>query len=329
MLDILLQILSILGILLLVLLGLLMAVVLLALFFPVTYRADGKKSPEELVLRAKANWLFGLLRVRYSYPEPGTVTVKLLWFTLYKFEKGPAKPKTGLVKEDKVTVQETEKEGRQGKSEETSGEDSKETAEKTSGETLGETLGETSKEIAEETLEETAEDTSESKGSLFSRKIAKLKYTISETYDKIKKIWKNISYYAELLREEETRLLFSHAKLRLWKILKSIRPRKLRADILFGTGAPDITGYAFGVYAALSPALGPHVAVTPDFEKTVFQGEFEAAGHIMAAVLLWHALRVILDRRLWRLLDKLKGKDTKSRHSGAHKKRRNGGKNGR
>lgn len=325
MLDILLQILSVLGILLLVLLGLLMAVVLLVLFFPVTYCADGKKSPEELVLRAKANWLFGLLRVRYSYPEPGTVTVKLLWFTLYKFEKGPAKPKTVLVKEDKVTVQETEKEGRQGKSGETSGEDSKETAEKTS--------GETSKEIAEETLKEpsgeTAEDTSESKGSLFSRKIAKLKYTISETYDKIKKIWKNISYYAELLREEETRLLFSHAKLRLWRILKSIRPRKLRADILFGTGAPDITGYAFGVYAALSPALGPHVAVTPDFEKTVFQGEFEAAGHIMAAVLLWHALRVILDRRLWRLLDKLKGKDVKPRHSGARRKRRNGGKNGR
>lgn len=317
MLDILLQILSVLGILLLVVLGFLAAAVLLVLFFPVTYRADGKKSPEELVLRAKADWLFGLLRVRYSYPETGTVTVKLLWITLYKSEKDLAKPKTVLVKEDKVTVQETEKEDQQEKS--------KEISEETSGEASKETAEETSKEITEET----AEDASESKISFISKKIEKIKYTINGTYDKIKKMWKNISYYAELLREEETRLLFSHAKLRLWKILKSIRPRKLRADILFGTGAPDTTGYAFGVYAALSPALGPHVAVTPDFERAVFQGEFEAAGHIMAAVLLWHALRIVLDRRLWRLLDKLKGKDTKSRHSGAQRKRRNGGKNGR
>lgn len=315
MLDILLQILSVLGILLLVLLGLLVAVVLLVLFFPVTYRADGKRGPGELALNARVNWLFGLLRVRYSYPEPGKMTVKLLCFTLYKDtsakdrsvkEKNAGEgSETGLYEPEPHKSEESRKKSEQN-------------AEK-----------EIAEESSENTSKETVEDTSGSKVSLISKKIRKIKYTIGSIYDKIKKIWHNISYYAELLREEETRLLLSHAKLRLWKILKSIRPKKLRADILFGTGAPDTTGYAFGVYAALSPALGPHVAVTPDFERAVFQGEFEAAGHIMSAVLLWHFLRVVLDKRLWRLLDKLKGKDTKSRHSGARRKRRNGGKNGR
>lgn len=310
MLDILLQILSVLGVLLLILLGLLVAAVLLVLFFPVTYRVDSKKKPGELSLNAKANWLFGLLRVRYSYPEPGKLTVKLLWFTLFKTE-------TKQKEQTAASAEESEPH----KSERYS-EDLKQ-------ETKAQTSEEMSEESGKETLEAVSEDASESKISLISKKIEKIKYTICGIYDKIKKIWQNISYYAELLREEETRLLFSHAKLRLWKILKSIRPRKLRTDILFGTGSPDTTGYAFGVYGALSPMLGPHVAVTPDFERAVFQGELEAAGHIMAAVLLWHFLRMVLDKRLWRLLDKLKGKDTKSRNSGARRKRRNGGKNGR
>ena len=322
MLDILLQILSVLGILLLVLLGLLVAAVLLVLFFPVTYRAEGKKSTEELVLRAKANWLFGLIRVRYSYPEPGIVTAKFLWFILYKSEVDPVKPKSDSVKENSVNEALVKEEctGDENSTKKSAGAEAQEAKE---------SLQKTENAAKGKTSEETSEDASEGKDSLFLRKFEKIKYTISNTYDKIKKMWKNISYYAELLKEEETRLLFSHAKLRLWKVLKSIRPRKLRADLLFGTGAPDTTGYVFGVYAALSPTLGPYVVVTPDFERAVFQGEFEAAGHIMAAVLVWHALRIVLDRRLWRLLDKLKGKDTKSRHSGAQRKRRNGGKNGR
>ena len=316
MLDILLQILSVLGIVLLVLLGLLVVAVLLVLFFPVTYRVDGKRSPDELVLNAKANWLCGLLRVRYSYPEPGELTVKLLWFSLFKSEQKQEKPKDTSAKEHTAEEKNTERNSEPDRHEPESHKSDEYRKEHIQG-------------AQKEGAKESSDDTSESKVTLISKKIEKLKYTISGIYDKIKKIWQNISYYAELLKEEETRLLFSHAKLRLWKILKSIRPRKLRADILFGTGSPDTTGYAFGVYAALSPTLGPYVAVTPDFERAVLQGEFEAAGHIMAAVLVWHFLRVILDKRLWRLLDKLKGKDTKSRHSGARRKRRNGGKNGR
>lgn len=319
MIDILLQILSVLGILLLVLLGLLVVAVLLVLFFPVTYRVDGKRSPDQTVLNARANWLFGLLRIRYSYPEPGKLAVKLLWFNLLKAEGKQEKTQTASAEERTVKENNTGKGSEAGQHGPVSYQ---------SDEYRVVPIQDAEEEAANESLKDTPES-KESKVSLISKKFEKIKYTISGTYDKIKKMWKNISYYAELLKEDETRLLLSHAKLRLWKILKSIRPRKLRADILFGTGSPDTTGYAFGVYAALSPGLVPYVAVTPDFERAVLQGEFEAAGHIMAAVLLWHFVRVVLDKRLWRLLDKLKGKDTKPRHSGARRKRRNGGKNGR
>ena len=83
MLTILLKLLSILGILLLILLGVALVIIFLILFFPVTYKAFGKKTSEDMQITAKANWLLGFLRIAYSYPEPGKLLVKCLFFTVY------------------------------------------------------------------------------------------------------------------------------------------------------------------------------------------------------------------------------------------------------
>ncbi len=278
MLDVILQILSVLGILLLVLLGLLLTVLLLVLFFPVTYRAEARRTPEETRASARAKWLFGLLRARYAYPEPGKLTVRLLWFRLYETGADDAETSAGETPPGPPPEQESIRP-----------------------EAQGEDRGREEEPKAQEQKSDAP--------SRKSKKITNIKYTIAGIYDKIKQIWKNISYYAELFREEDTRLLLSHARRRLWKILKSIRPRRLKADILFGTGAPDTTGYLFGAYGAISPVLGPGVMVTPDFERAVLQGELEAAGHVTVAVILWQLLRVALDKRLWQLVDRLKGKD--------------------
>ena len=84
---IILKILSILGIILLVLLGILLVAILLILFFPITYKAYGKKEADNISAWVKANWLFGLVRLRFAYPEPGNVTVKALFFTIYDYQK--------------------------------------------------------------------------------------------------------------------------------------------------------------------------------------------------------------------------------------------------
>ena len=83
MLDMILQILAVLGIILLVLLAVFLTIVLLVLFFPVTYHIYGKKDEEGIQCSAKIKWLFGLLRAKYSYPEWGHLTIKALCFTLY------------------------------------------------------------------------------------------------------------------------------------------------------------------------------------------------------------------------------------------------------
>lgn len=332
MLDMVLRILVVLGIILLFLLGLLLCALLLVLFFPITYRISGEKSATALSVDVRANWLFHLLRVRYAYPEPGALKVKLLWITLFDSGKKIKEQAQADEKDGKtVTVQADEKAEKTvtAKADEKDGEAATsrkdadrqpETAGKSADERRPAEMHERedhdgvveSQDITADRepdpAPESGKTVAEKVKSWIFEKIDKIKYTIRGIYDKILKIWQNISYYAELLWDEETRLLFFHVKSRLWKILKSLRPRKLKAQVLFGTGAPDTTGYAFGIYGMLLPFLGPDVAVVPDFQQAVLEGSFYAAGHTMVAVFVWHALRVLIDRRLWLFWRRLKNK---------------------
>lgn len=291
MLDVVLQILSVLGIILLVLLAIFVVVILIVLFFPITYSVQGRKDPERTELSARVRWLFGLLRVRYDYPEPGILTAKFLWFTIYDEPR---------IKEEQIPSDKRPQSEEQLKQDKQPEQDKQSPSEQFA------------QKQPESEAEQVLNEADEAPKGIFGRileKIKNIKYTILSIYDKIKRIWENISYYLELLREEDTKLLVAHAKLRICKMIKSIRPRKLRADILFGTGAPDTTGYAYGLYGMLMPLLGTAVVVTPDFQRMVLQGSFQASGHITIATLLWNALRVALDRRLWKLLRKLKHRD--------------------
>lgn len=289
MLGIILKILSVLGILLLVLLGIVLLLLLIVLFYPITYRAQGKKDSTSRNLSVRVNWLFGLLRIRYSYPEPGKLTVKLLWHTFFtsgkeKQDKKAEQGKRSLAKEPKVKP-DAATNNPPSESVDSAVPDADEGA-------TAENSAASDNEIPEEDG--------------FGKKNAKIKYTIHHIYDKIKEIWENITYYAELLREEETKQLFSHVCFRIGKIWRHIRPRHINADIMFGTGSPDTTGYLYAVYGMSSPFLGPSVMVTPDFTEKILEGTFSVSGHITVAVLLINALKVLLDRKLMKFIEKMK-----------------------
>lgn len=300
--DIILRILSIIGIVLLILLGMVLLSLLLVLFWPITYRVKGEKTSEKLWVTAKADWLLGFLRVRFAYPEPGNVVIKLLWKTLA----------------DRGTGEEKKKAESTGEADNSAQPESQETEEKTpqaEKDVCSETAGEEKEEAkpapaAELPVSEPVTDAEEQKqNKRFSRvfeKIQKIKYTILKIYDKIKEIWANISYYIALLREEDTSLLWEHVKFRLGKILKNIRPRHIKANVLFGTGAPDTTGYVFGIYGMLLPVLGKSVCVTPDFNRAVLEGNLDVSGHITLWTLAWNALKLLLDRKLKLFIKKMK-----------------------
>ncbi len=305
MLTILLKILSIFGILLLAILAVLLVLILAVLFVPVTYKISASRSAADdgggVLTRAavKIGWFLNILRLRFVYPEPGKVVVKFLFFTIFSSGSDRAQ-------EDGQTSNKT----------------SRKTAPKAAEKTLSAAADKVTGTVDDDTTntvddditgaaddnqtgaatDKTAnQDVPEKKGF-----VKKIQYTFRSTYDKIKNIRENIAYYKEVLSCDDTKELLNYAFARIGKILKSIRPRKLRADIRFGTGSPDTTGYIYGIYGMLCSCLGKNVLLTPDFERAVLEGRFYAAGHITIIKLLWHGLPVVFDSRLKKLIDKLK-----------------------
>lgn len=293
MLTILLKVLSILGILLLIVLGITLILILLVLFLPVTYRFRGCRrplaafseeggTPEKPGMSGwlKINWFFGLLRIRFVYPKPGRLTVKILCFSLAEF---PEKEKTKPSKDGKQT--------------------------KKASQSSGKTDQETGNEADEEAEADRGIQSEGGPEPALAQKISfidKIECTIQRICDRIKKVCDEAEYYRELLLCEDTKGLTAHAFRRLGKILRSLRPGKLKADILFGTGSPDTTGYALGLYGILSPRLGRKVNITPDFDRAVLEGEIYASGHITVFCLLRQGVMILLDRRLRQLYRKVK-----------------------
>lgn len=291
MLNVILKISGILGIVLLFLLCVAVILLLLVLFYPITYRINGARTAGNLMLRVKVNWLLGLLRACFIYPDPGKLVVKLLWFTVYDSttEKEKVKPDA----EGRSTVAAPNEAGVAKETEAAKGADTaQEKQENTAVPREDKGMGKESEPSP------APKQQKRSNTGCFCEKYDKIKYTFIKIYDKIKHIWKNFAFYRELWKDEQTQLLLRHGWFRLKKILKNIRPRKLQTDIVFGTGSPDTTGYVMAVYGMLSPALGKDVNVTPDFEQSILEGDFLTAGHITIFQLVFHSLMVVFDKRL-------------------------------
>ena len=289
------EIFSLLGIILLVLLGILVIILFIILFFPITYKGKGHRNQEETVFRFRAIWIFGLIRAGYQYPDPGIFKVQLLWFTIFpKKDKG----KKSAADNDTESVQTNQINSEQVMNDE-----------KNSSESVRENSiqqNDKNKNHISESKEEHIEEDAFWEG--HKSFVKKIKYTIEAVYDKIKSIFENISFYMNLLQEQSTVELWEHVKLRLVKILRSIRPRHLKADIIFGTGEPDTTGYAYGAYSIFAPQLGKKVYVTPDFTEKKLEGTIEFSGHLTIFILLWHCLMVALDRNLHTFIETIKSR---------------------
>lgn len=124
--------------------------------------------------------------------------------------------------------------------------------------------------------------------------------------ERVKEIWAMITHYIEVLKEEDTKDLISHFFGVVGTILKRIRPRKLEADVIFGFDSPDITGKIYGLLCMLYPYYGNDIHITPDFENTVIVGKVFSRGRVHIYVLLWNALRLLVNKKLFKVIHKFK-----------------------
>lgn len=321
MLHVILQILAVIGIILLCILGLFLLLLALILFVPVRYRIAGTKNEKEMQLSVKITYLLHMLSASYRYPEPGRLIVRLFGIKVYgakKEDDGMRSRKAGTAEEESDVPEQTVKEPRY--QEDAPKQTAKEPQDKEdASEQIAEEpqdKGDAPKQIAEKPREISGipEKKVSSKEDSFLRhpikwlkaKIEKIRYTFRIICDKIKKIAENISYYRDILTKKENKLLFDRAKTRAIKVLKSIRPRVLKADICVGTGSPDTTGYVCALYGMLLPVLGNNVRINADFEKAILEGRFLMKGRITVFTILLQAGKIYFDKQLRIFIKELK-----------------------
>lgn len=310
LLHIVLWILAFLGITLLVLLGILLLGLLLVLFVPLRYGGEFTKSSENMALWVRVSWLLKLFRIRVFYEKKVGIQAFVLFFKVFDSEKPKQKKKKreisspGKMKEKQSEPVEAQTER---KRPEPQDDIQKETAVESQGTIIA------SPDTEKTAKAEESESGEPQKDSLFrrlKRSFHQIRCKWKRICDKIKEILQNIRYYIELLKDDDTAALFRKCKKRLFKVLKSIWPRKLKAALTVGCGSPDTTGYLMAVCGMLFPYLGKHVNIEPDFEKTILEGNISFRGRIIGSVILIQALKLYFDKDLHGFIAKLKREES-------------------
>ena len=314
------KILCIVGLILLILLLLAICILLLVLFLPISYEIKGEKGqnvsadlPGQLdssdlpdwKVSARAKWLFGLLKVLFAYPDPGTLIIRVAGIKIYdsgtKITAESEAEGSSDAKKSSAKAGSASKTGSTSRASSNVKTDSK-TADKTNSTHVEKAAASGNKTTPSATEDRTSSDEEDAQQS----KWEKLTDKIKKICNKIKDIFSLVKYYISLLNEEDTKQLFAHVFTRLRSILKSIRPRKIKGNLLIGTGSPDTTGYVMALYGILSPQLGQNLTVTPDFEEKVLEGNLYIKGRVTIGTLAYHGVRVLLDRRLRTFIKKMK-----------------------
>ncbi len=338
------------GILLLAVLGVLLACLLLVLFVPFHYGAQGEYRGK-LSAGAHVTWLFRFLAVQVSYAEALSWSVRAAGFCILHGPGQKKEKKRGARSETDVPEEtgDPETAARFGADADVSagaesGADAGESAGAESGADADESAGtENSAEAsvpadaerdssdaadAGEVLPDGAEAAADSQAEggngqetdagdanglseRFVRLFRRLEDSLRNAEEKLGGLSDRISWYFELLEREDTRIAVGTVFRQVFRILRHVMPRELRVDFVVGTGSPAADGQIAAWQGMLYPFLHDKVLILPDFEKKRVEGSFFIKGRITVFSLLICGLAVILKKEVRLLIGRLRKKEEK------------------
>ena len=297
-----LHILGIVGKILLVLLLILIALILLLLLVPFTYKADILKQDKEFRAEGNVGWLLHAVHFGFSFDkdredEKLKLDLRFLGIPLMplirKFGKGRNKNKK-------------EKNKKKGQEAAPAREIRWEAPRKP-------TVEPGQRRVTE------VEITQTKKPGVIQRAAARIMAFIGKirkAFRKLRDIGKNVSVWIDYLQSDS----FDRAKDCLIKegtaIARHVLPRKIRGTIRFGTGDPAKTGMITGAAYIAYPVFPEELILEPDFLESRFDADVSLKGHIQLIVPVFHAVRIVLQKDVRRLISRIrkqinKGKGTK------------------
>lgn len=310
MLHILLLILKIIGIILLVILGLVLLTLCCVIFIPIRYHFDTKYFGRP-VLFARVSWLLRMVCVKVSYETDFHFVIQLFGITIIDNKK-PKKKKVKKTKKVKEKVK-TEKSERVPSADV----DEKKQALALEDNVVTDTVSPTDTVSSKETFnKETAEKSKKSISQSLKKVYDKIIEKVKSLYKKIVSLFENIQAkkdniidklthinekkdaILDILLADANRSSFVKVKSTLFKMLGSLLPRKIRAEVSFGFEDPATTGYVLGIAGMFYPVYDKSVSLRPNFQNKVLEGWIKGWGRIRIFAFVKAAAILILDKKI-------------------------------
>lgn len=306
MLHIVLLILKIIGFLLLGLLGLVLVLAFLVLFVPIRYQLKGSFYGRP-VGTASFTWLLHLLTLTAAYDKETKIIVRLFGrrlFTPKEEKKLGRRTKRKVKKTVKKLPEKAEESVKPLKKEEKAAKKDLEAAKAEAAddnavkpETLKESNSKqdvtkhmTEAQLGEEISQSEAKSWFWKKRMVFWEKIkGKIKdivYALKGFCVKIVEMKHTVSRYKELWKSPECKKAWTLAKKECKRLLRHLKPSKFTLKWHFGFEDPSVTGEVLSWLAVFYGFYRSSLALVPDFEEAVQEGEIYCRGRIRCATLL-------------------------------------------
>ncbi len=109
------------------------------------------------------------------------------------------------------------------------------------------------------------------------------------------------------INDEANRHAISSLFSELLKLLRSYKPRKLRADVSFSLADPAWTGHVTGILSMMPWIYRYPCRIIPDFtaDQAYIEGEVQARGKVTVGVFLLSLLRLVRDKQFMKVVRRL------------------------
>lgn len=331
MLHILLLILKIIGITVSILLGIVILALCLALFVPIRYRIEAKRSEGEgnppIEVVAKVTWLLHFINARILYSTQLKIRLRILFITIFRIPAKKNRSKSKSKKESKrksksksknEADRQDDKIEKKHDSKDSSGDDNNSGNRDKTDKSQALTKDSQPKNDYSGQQDDSGNDEEDDEQKLSIKdKLLKIwdffkniRYTIQGICARIKEIFENIEYYLEIIKSETFKSAFSLCKGELGSIFSYIKPRKLDAELVIGTGDPASTGQILSYYyGILYPLVGNHVIIVGDFDHKRIEGTVFIKGKMRLFTFLKAVVRIYFNKDIKKLLKLFKKED--------------------
>lgn len=115
---------------------------------------------------------------------------------------------------------------------------------------------------------------------------------------KIASIIDKVEYYTKLFQKKGSKWVLDFLKLRIFKVLKHIRPRNAKINLYYAADDPAKVADMMAYYGMALPWLPKHTNFTAELGEPKLEGSIRIKGRVCLIVLLWHGLAIWLNKKV-------------------------------